>query len=97
VVAFASFSRFEPVGKLNPAPPRGVPRVAALCPYRSVSILVFLAGGGNSKKEWAAGGRGGFHLESSCAKNVVFWSCTYQPVLHILNLWTQYFLLSSDF
>src|SRR3989344_8222864 len=30
---------------MNPAPPRGVPRVAALCPCRSVSILVFLAGG----------------------------------------------------
>ena len=26
-------------------PTRGVPRVAALCPCRSVSILVFLAGG----------------------------------------------------
>src|SRR3989338_2536025 len=30
---------------MNPAPPRGVPRGAALCPCRSVSILVFLAGG----------------------------------------------------
>src|SRR3989344_9497439 len=30
---------------MNPAPPRGVPRLPALCPCRSVSILVFRAGG----------------------------------------------------
>jgi len=31
-------------GGMNPVPPRGVPRVAALCPCRAVSILIFLAG-----------------------------------------------------
>jgi len=53
VVAFFLNLTIRAGGDTESRPPRGVPRVAALCPCRSVSILIFLAGG-NSKKEWAA-------------------------------------------
>jgi hypothetical protein len=42
---------------VDPAPRLDKLGGAALCPCRSVSILVFLAV--EFKKEWAAGGRGG--------------------------------------
>jgi hypothetical protein len=57
VVAFTFLSRFEPVVMLNPAQRaeyRALPPSAPAARFHSDFFR-----GGNSKKEWAAGGRGG--------------------------------------